>query len=260
MGSYIFDHEWEQERERLRQVETLFDPGTIGHLEALGVRPGWRCLEVGGGGGSITRWLCQRVGPTGRVVATDLQTDFLEQLTEPNLEVRRHDIAADELEEGAFDLVHSRMCLQHVPGRDLALKRMAAALAPGGVLLDEDMDCCSLVAVPSPGAELFNRTVPAVFDAMVACGYDPYFGRRLPAALRAAGLSGVEASAWAPVVTRGSVAAKLWELTAERARPAAVGSGEFTDADYDRFVALTDDEEFAFVFPLLVSAWGFRRG
>ena len=126
-------------------------PGDHSPSEALGVGPGWRCLEVGGGAGSITQWLCDRVGPTGTVVATDLQRDFLEDLDEKNLEVRTHDIAADDLEEGAFDLVHSRMVLQHVPGRDQALKRMARALAPGGVLLEEDMDCASLVA-HGPGA------------------------------------------------------------------------------------------------------------
>jgi hypothetical protein len=31
----------------------LYDPGTIRHLEQLGVGLGWRCLEVGAGGGSI---------------------------------------------------------------------------------------------------------------------------------------------------------------------------------------------------------------
>ena len=30
------------------------------------------CLEVGAGGGSIAHWLCQAVGPTGRVLATDI--------------------------------------------------------------------------------------------------------------------------------------------------------------------------------------------
>jgi hypothetical protein len=49
-----------------------------GHLqvrfESFGVGAGWRCLEVGASGGSIAEWLCGKVGPHGRVVATDLQT------------------------------------------------------------------------------------------------------------------------------------------------------------------------------------------
>ena len=43
----------EAERERLDALEAAIDPTSRRHLEALGVGPGWTCLEVGGGGGSI---------------------------------------------------------------------------------------------------------------------------------------------------------------------------------------------------------------
>jgi hypothetical protein len=43
-----------------------------------------------------------------------------------NLEVQRHNILTDPLEEGTFDLVHERALLVHVPGRQRALKRMVA--------------------------------------------------------------------------------------------------------------------------------------
>jgi hypothetical protein len=67
------------------------------------------------------------------VVATDINTRFLDALDHPNLEVRRHDIIADELEESAFDLVQVRAVLMHLaePGR--ALQRMVAALKSGGL-------------------------------------------------------------------------------------------------------------------------------
>jgi hypothetical protein len=68
-SEYSLDNTWVQARERLAALEALVDPSTIRHLEALGVSEGWQCLEVGGGGGSITEWLCRRVGPAGRVVA-----------------------------------------------------------------------------------------------------------------------------------------------------------------------------------------------
>jgi SAM-dependent methyltransferase len=58
----------------------------------------------------------------------------------PNLEVRRHDVATDPLPENAFDLVHARVVLQHVPPRDQAQARLAAALKPGGWLVVEDFD------------------------------------------------------------------------------------------------------------------------
>lgn len=89
---YTLDNAWSQARERLVTLEALADPGSIRHLEALGVGEGWRCLEVGAGAGSIADWLCRRVGPSGFVLATDLDPSFLEDRQQPNLEVRQHNM------------------------------------------------------------------------------------------------------------------------------------------------------------------------
>ena len=75
--SYAFANVRDMQRERLRTLEALLDAGTIQHLERRGVRRGWRCLEVGAGGGSIAAWLAARVAPEGSVVATDLDTTVL---------------------------------------------------------------------------------------------------------------------------------------------------------------------------------------
>src|SRR5687767_2363356 len=104
MGRYVFEHSWEGERSRLALLEEIFDPGTVRHLEALGVDAGWRCLEVGAGAGSVARWLCERVGAGGRVVVTDLETGLLEPLPGEFrcAEVLRHDVVADDLPADAF--------------------------------------------------------------------------------------------------------------------------------------------------------------
>src|SRR5215813_9061683 len=96
---YAYDHAWTLERVRLAGLEGALDPGTREHLTRLGVGPGSRCLEVGAGGGSVALWLAVRVVPGGVVVATDLETDFLETQakTYSSLEVLRHDIMSDEL-------------------------------------------------------------------------------------------------------------------------------------------------------------------
>ena len=69
----------------------------LGGMTDLGVGPGWRCLDVGDGDGSVARWLAGRVGPEGRVTATDLNPRFLGGHGQPNLEVRRHNILEDSL-------------------------------------------------------------------------------------------------------------------------------------------------------------------
>ena len=46
-------------------MSKILDPWTRRYLAGLGVGQGWRCLELGGGNGSITEWLCAAVGPSG---------------------------------------------------------------------------------------------------------------------------------------------------------------------------------------------------
>jgi ubiquinone/menaquinone biosynthesis C-methylase UbiE len=117
------------------------DPGTQAHLTRLGVGPDSRCLEVGAGDGSVAFWLAAQVGPNGVVVATDLQTDFLEgeATRHPGLEVLRHDIMAEELPTG-FDVGHARWLIEWLPDKRLALQRMANALRAGGVILIEETE------------------------------------------------------------------------------------------------------------------------
>jgi hypothetical protein len=63
---YLFDHAAKAERERLAAIEAVANPLTIECLEKIGVSPGWHCLEVGAGAGSIVEWLSRRVGPNGK--------------------------------------------------------------------------------------------------------------------------------------------------------------------------------------------------
>jgi trans-aconitate methyltransferase len=109
-------------------------------IEHLGIADGARCLEVGGGRGSITRWLCEIVGPAGRVTATDIQVGFLDTVDAANLDVVRHDIRTDTFPQGSLDLVHTRAVLMHVPDDSDLLPRMVSWLAPGGWMLLEEPD------------------------------------------------------------------------------------------------------------------------
>jgi len=121
---YVFVNSGKEARTRFAALSTIYDRGTVRHLEDLGVGSGWHCLEIGGGSGTIAKWLADRVGSTGHVLVTDLDTRFLEPLEGPNLEVCRHKIGTDPLPEAAFDLIHTRLVLMHVPERDAALAQM----------------------------------------------------------------------------------------------------------------------------------------
>ena len=138
----------EAEDERLGLLEQLFDPGSRRRRDL--VRPGWRCLEVGAGRGSMATWLAERVGPGGQVVATDIDCRYLARLDLPNLQVVQHNILDDPLDAlgpGSFDLVCTRLVLFWLAGRQqTAIHQMVACLRPGGWLIDEEGDW----GVPGP--------------------------------------------------------------------------------------------------------------
>jgi ubiquinone/menaquinone biosynthesis C-methylase UbiE len=190
---YAFDNDNPYAIEQHRCLAAAHDAITTARLADSGVGPGWRCLEVGAGGGSVARWLAERTAPGGGVLATDVKPGHIP--AHPGLEVRRHDIVHDPLPEAAFDLVHSRLVLTHLPQRRAVLGRLLRALRPGGVLqLEEfDVDYAPVLIAPDErtraGYEAFQA---AKGRALRAAGADPSWGRTCAEDLRAAGFGEVE--------------------------------------------------------------------
>ena len=91
MAEYVLDHHLEGEGARLALMSRLLDPMHRRHLEALGVPTGAKTLEVGCGNGSVSAWLAEQIGPTGRAVAVDLDLSLVD-VRVPNLELRQADI------------------------------------------------------------------------------------------------------------------------------------------------------------------------
>lgn len=129
---YVFDNAAPQAPARLRALAEVFDPGTIRQLDARGIAEGWRCLEVGGGLGTMTRWLSARVGPHGSVLTTDIDTRHLDTLSLANVDIRRHDVVEDVLPTERFDLAYTRLVLEHLSDPARALANMVQAVKPGG--------------------------------------------------------------------------------------------------------------------------------
>jgi len=137
---YAFPHAAADESRRLELFQQRLDPITMRRVERLGIGTGAACLEIGGGRGSITRWLAERVGSSGNVIATDLQVDFLTTIVAPNVEVLRHDLRTDTFPERSFDLIHARAVLIHIPDDSEIVRRMVSWLRPGGWVLLEEPD------------------------------------------------------------------------------------------------------------------------
>lgn len=264
MSTYLYDQAWAAERERLQALEELHDAATTDRLTTLGVGAGWRCLEVGCGAGSVARWLAERVGASGQVVATDLDPRFVAGEEIGHLEVRRHDIVTDPLEDGAYDLVHARAVLEHIPARTHALARMVLATRPGGWVVVEDCHLGGAMTslmlryvMPPEQAPLCARIIGAFETLLVATGADAELGPRLPSLLRAAGLTAVGAELHGRVIW-GGTSRNFSRLSLEQLRERMVGAGLLTDAEVDHFLALTRQPEFGYLPLPMVTAWGRR--
>ena len=261
--TYAFDNARAVQRERLAALAEALDRGTVRQLEAIGVGRGWRCLEVGAGGGSIAAWLSDRVAGAGAVVATDLDTTVLRELSRPNLEIRDHDILEDDLPEAEFDLVHHRLLLAWLSEPQRALRRLVSALRPGGWLLAEEMDFGSVAADPrldaGDGSALMR--VAAAHNAVLAGqhDFDAHYGRRVAGDLAAAGLAEVACEGRVSMWRGGEVGGALWRLTINQIREPMLAAGLVTSADVEHVLALCDDPAFASVSPIVMAARGRRR-
>jgi len=242
--TYVFDGaDAERELERLRLLESVFDPGTRRCLLATGLQPGWRGLEVGAGAGSIADWMADVTSPGGRIVAVDTNTRFLRGLMRSNLEIIETDIATANLAAGSFDVVHARFVLIHVPDPDALLKAMLRALKPGGYLVVEEPDFSesrSLTGAPHLRAA-FARVHRAVDAMFIARGLDPTFGAHLPEMAQVYGLRDISIDHDAAIVPGGSPMARMIGLSAWQLRAHYVATGLATEADIEHYRAFTLD-------------------
>lgn len=252
--TYALPNDWEHARRRLRLLEESLDATSTGHLAGLGVGPGWRCLEVGAGGGSITAWLCRAAGPTGRVVAVDLDTRFVDELDEDNLAVCRLDVVNDELPRGPFDLIHTRAVLLHIPEREAVLARLVSRLRPGGWLLLEEPDNALHLDLASGK---YREAWSYLAASLAAAGTANDWARQLPSLFQAHGLTGIRAECHAPHFTGGSSVAQCLQVSIRQLSERMVAQGATPELLDEVESQLSDPARW---FPGLpfVTAWGRR--
>ncbi|HEX2287098.1 MAG TPA: methyltransferase domain-containing protein, partial [Mycobacterium sp.] len=215
----------------------------------------------GAGGGSVARFMSDRAGPTGAVIATDINTDWIAGELPENVEVRRHDIGVDPLPEAAFDLVHARAVLTFVAERRSAVLRMIAALRPGGWLLVEELvpPITETWDPPNdPDVELARKARRAIMEVIRRRGGDLNFAQELPRYLTAAHMSEVGAEGYF-VPFRSDAVAGLALANMDQLRPMMVEAGLMDAEEIDRYRAILERPDG--VHPpsmALISVWGRR--
>lgn len=160
MSSTHFGFESVDERDKARRVRGVFDSvapkyDLMNDLMSLGlhrawkaytvmvanVRPGQQVLDIAGGTGDLALAFARKVGPSGRVVHTDINEAMLrtgrDRLLDAGVALPTMVCDAEKLPfaDASFDLVSVAFGLRNMTHKDLALAEMNRVLKPGGRLL-----------------------------------------------------------------------------------------------------------------------------
>ncbi|MDT0269248.1 methyltransferase domain-containing protein [Streptomyces sp. DSM 44915] len=168
-------------------------------LDSVGIRPGWRVLDAGCGGGAFLPWLAELVGPAGRVAAVDLAAENVRLAADrarahparARISVRPGSLLELPYPDNAFDAVWCANATQYLDDAELALAlaELRRVTRPGGLVAVKDVDgTLSLVRPADPFL---------ITDFFRACATAPGYARQLLRGgdlyrwLRAAGLTEV---------------------------------------------------------------------
>lgn len=252
-SKYVFDGTGhESELDRLRLLESVFDPGSQRALLGAGLGVGMRCLEIGAGAGSVARWMSDVVGTKGSVAAVDISTRFLRDATWSNVAVYEADIRSVELEPASFDIAHARFVFIHQADWNTAFQAALRLLKPGGHLVIEEPDFS--VSRPLAGKEGFRQSFLRVHHAIQAMfsarKMDHAFGLRLPAIFEESRLDGITFENEAPISQGGKPFPRMMGMSTRQLREKYLATG----------LATADDIENYGVFSSHPSCWAIYHG
>ncbi|HEY5627049.1 MAG TPA: methyltransferase domain-containing protein [Nitrospira sp.] len=243
MSEYIFEkNEAERELGRLRLIETAVDADTIALLEQTGVAPGWRCLELGAGAGSIVDWLGSRVGANGKVWAIDKKAAYLHRFSASPYSVIEGEFLNVMIEE-KVDLLHARYVLIHNKQAGEMLKQMRAIVKPGGYVVLEEPDFTSAMLLNPTSDAAQQRVNESICRMFTNAGLDPAYGVTLARRVVEAGFTVVEAKGTMHLCRGLDPIANVMAESALVLRGAYRNTGIVTDQDIDRYVMHARDPE-----------------
>ena len=152
-----------------------------------------RCIDLGCGGGEVTFELARLVGPTGHVTGADMDDVKIALAREA---AAKHGLTNAELrvanvnewdEPAAYDLVYCRFLLEHLSAPVDLMRRMWAAVGPGGTIAVEATDFDGQFSEPPNEAfDLHERLYRGVVERR---GGDPTAGRTMFGSFVEAGIS-----------------------------------------------------------------------
>ncbi|OEJ28353.1 methyltransferase [Streptomyces agglomeratus] len=254
-GEAVFEPEKTGEDERIDLGALAYDDVTLNRLTKLGAGPGWDCLDVGAGTGTVSRLLLGRAGVKS-VLAVDRDVRFLAAHPVPGLTTLEADITAPDFAPGQFHLVHARFVLMHLRSWQQMISKLCSLVAPGGVLVLGDAVDLTTSTAPTTA---YTRVMRAMWQGLEeTIGTDVSWVPGYPQLLRMAGLTSVAAEIHVPPLLPGSPISRFWAETWDRSREAIVATGLADDATVGTAIRELDSPDFAALSPGMLTAWGTK--
>ena len=195
---YIFGAN-ESELERLRFQHSVWEAVTERFILRLGIRTGWKCLDVGAGPGFVSWDLADLVGKEGSITLLEPSAFYLDYARDQAAKRRISNVHFIEgtledtpLPAGAYDLILARWVISFAKDVDRSIERLVPALRDGGILAIQDYSYEGLSLFPRGGA--FEQVPDLVREYYRKGGGDPYVAARLPAVFRKHRLSLIDFS------------------------------------------------------------------
>ena len=255
-GEYQLGHD-PAELDRLNEQGGLLAPATTVLLQAAGIGPGMRVLDLGSGSGDHAFAVA---GVERSPEAVRMARARAERLGLANVTFTVGDIH-DPAGGGPFDAVTCRLVLMHVPDPVAVLRTQAGVLRPGGLVAPVELDVSTVRTLPP--VPLAVQAKGWITETFQRAGIEQSLGARLwqvlsDAGVRPAGMLGVQphygpdnpggaallggiVRTLTPVMERTGVA------TAEEVGPDTVVVRAAGELAAHRAV---------FAHPMLISAWG----
>jgi SAM-dependent methyltransferase len=188
-----------REAARLRAQARLWDPVSMALFDRVGVRKGWRVLEIGPGQGSLHLELRRRVhGPVDAVERSPAFATRLKAIVARDGygsgRIWTTDLRDATLPDNHYDLIFARWVFLFLPDPLAHLTQLARALKPGGRLALQDYHRSTFSLIPQPPD--WNGFLKADRAFFASQGGDASIGCHLPALFASTRLDieGIEAT------------------------------------------------------------------
>jgi ubiquinone/menaquinone biosynthesis C-methylase UbiE len=267
---YILGHSPE-EHERLLRQGRMQEPATRRVFHAVGLRPGWTCLDVGCGPGAVMQLMGELAGPSGEITGIDRDANAGREAVERLQTTRTSRYrfveadmeSIDEIAGAPFDLTFARRTLLFARDPVALLRKMYGWTKPGGYVAAQDIHVRTMDLYPRTAA--FDELKRVIVETEECSGIDTEFAIKLPVLFVEAGIGVPDRTDMHLPMTSLEPFAAVFQTLARSLLPRAIALDVTTDAQMQSVFreierTLTDGRQYSALWQLMVGVWKRKPG